>query len=45
LVTEGSADRWSPLTETLLFLAARQDHVERLIRPALAALCAAIRYR
>lgn len=37
LVTEGSADRWSPLTETLLFLAARQDHVERLIRPALAA--------
>ncbi|MGI9498796.1 MAG: dTMP kinase [Geminicoccaceae bacterium] len=37
LVTEGTADRWSPLTETLLFLAARQDHVERLIRPALAA--------
>ncbi|MEM8949738.1 MAG: dTMP kinase [Pseudomonadota bacterium] len=37
LVTEGSADRWSPLTETLLFLAARQDHVERLIQPALAA--------
>ena len=36
LVTEGSADRWSPLTETLLFLAARQDHIERLIRPALA---------
>lgn len=37
LVTEGAADRWSPLTETLLFLAARQDHVERLIEPALAA--------
>lgn len=37
LVTEGKADRWSPLTETLLFLAARQDHVERLIEPALAA--------
>ena len=36
LVTEGSADRWSPRTETLLFLAARQDHVERLIEPALA---------
>ena len=35
LVTEGTADRWSPLTETLLFLAARQDHVERLILPAL----------
>lgn len=36
LVTEGSADRWSPRTETLLFLAARQDHVERRIEPALA---------
>jgi len=36
LVTEGSVDRWSPRTETLLFLAARQDHVERLIEPALA---------
>ncbi|MGI9510897.1 MAG: dTMP kinase, partial [Geminicoccaceae bacterium] len=36
LVTEGTADRWSPLTETLLFLAARQDHIERLIQPALA---------
>lgn len=36
LVTEGAADRWSPLTETLLFLAARHDHVERLIEPALA---------
>lgn len=36
LVTEGTADRWSPLTETLLFLAARRDHIERLIEPALA---------
>ncbi|MGH1483269.1 MAG: dTMP kinase [Geminicoccales bacterium] len=36
LVTEGTTDRWSPLTETLLFLAAREDHVARLIRPALA---------
>ncbi|MGI9450473.1 MAG: dTMP kinase, partial [Geminicoccaceae bacterium] len=36
LVTEGTADRWSPLTETLLFLAARHDHVSRLITPALA---------
>ena len=36
LVTEGKADRWSPMTETLLFLAARQDHIERLIEPALA---------
>jgi len=37
LVTEGAADRWSPLTETLLFVAARQDHVERLIGPAIEA--------
>ena len=36
LVTEGSTDRWSPLTETLLFLAARHDHITRLIEPALA---------
>ena len=35
LVTEGDADRWLPLTETLLFLAARHDHVSRLIEPAL----------
>ncbi len=37
LVTEGTAERWSPLTETLLFLAARNDHIERRIEPALAA--------
>lgn len=36
LVTEGATDRWEPLTETLLFLAARHDHVSRLIKPALA---------
>ncbi len=36
LVTEGAQDRWSPLTEALLFLAARHDHVSRLIKPALA---------
>lgn len=36
LVTEGATDRWSPLTETLLFLAARHDHITRLIQPALA---------
>lgn len=35
LVLRGSADRWSPLTETLLMYAARRDHVERVIRPAL----------
>ncbi len=37
LVTEGAADRWPPLTETLLFLAARSDHLTRLIEPAIAA--------
>ncbi|MGI9436865.1 MAG: dTMP kinase [Geminicoccaceae bacterium] len=35
LVTEGTADRWAPLTETLLFLAARHDHVSRLIEPSI----------
>ena len=29
------ADRWSPITETLLMYAARRDHIERVIRPAL----------
>lgn len=36
LLVEGAADRWSPLSETLLLYAAREDHLERLIRPALA---------
>lgn len=36
LVLNGSADRWSPVTETLLMYAARRDHVERVIEPALA---------
>ena len=35
LVLQGTADRWSPLTETLLMYAARRDHVERTIEPAL----------
>lgn len=35
LVLEGDADRWSPETELLLFTAARRDHLERLILPAL----------
>jgi dTMP kinase len=35
LVLKGSADRWSPVTETLLMYAARRDHIERVIRPAL----------
>jgi len=37
LVLEGSPDRWSAETEILLFTAARRDHLERTIRPALAA--------
>ncbi len=37
LVLEGDADRWSPETEILLFTAARRDHLERTIRPALGA--------
>jgi dTMP kinase len=36
LVLNGAADRWSPTTETLLMYAARRDHIERVIRPALA---------
>ena len=35
LLVEGDTDRWSPETEILLFTAARRDHVERTIRPAL----------
>lgn len=35
LVLTGSADRWSPVTETLLMYAARRDHIERTILPAL----------
>ncbi len=35
LLVRGEPDRWTPLTETLLFLAARSDHIARLIRPAL----------
>ena len=36
LVLEGAVDRWSPETEILLFTAARRDHLEKIIRPALA---------
>ena len=36
LLVNGAADRWSPVTETLLMYASRRDHVERVIRPALA---------
>jgi dTMP kinase len=37
LLLEGAGDRWSPETELLLFTAARRDHLERTIGPALAA--------
>lgn len=37
LVLEGDPDRWSAETELLLFTAARRDHLERTIAPALAA--------
>ena len=36
LVLEGASDRWSAETEILLFTAARRDHLEKTIRPALA---------
>ncbi len=35
LIVEGEPGRWDAITETLLFAAARRDHVERTIRPAL----------
>lgn len=37
LVLQGDPDRWSAETEILLFTAARRDHLERTIKPALAA--------
>lgn len=36
LVLEGAVDRWSAETEILLFTAARRDHLEKTIHPALA---------
>jgi dTMP kinase len=36
LLVTGETDRWSPVAETLLLYAARADHLERVIRPALA---------
>lgn len=35
LLVEGETGRWSPMAETLLMFAARLDHVERLVKPAL----------
>ena len=36
LVLQGDPERWSAETEILLFTAARRDHLERVIEPALA---------
>lgn len=36
LLVNGAGDRWSPTAEALLMFAARSDHLDRLIRPALA---------
>ena len=35
LLVEGEPARWDPLAETLLFIAARADHMARTIEPAL----------
>lgn len=37
IALNGDAGRWSPLTETMLMFAARSDHLEKTIRPALQA--------
>lgn len=37
LLVEGAADRWVPLAETLLHMAARAEHVTRRVLPALEA--------
>ena len=37
LVVSGETEAWSAMTETLLMYAARSDHLERTIRPALEA--------
>jgi dTMP kinase len=36
LLLHGEGEGWNPRAEALLFAAARSDHVEKLIRPALA---------
>ncbi len=35
LLVQGDAGRWSPLSELLMMYAARADHLEKVIRPAL----------
>lgn len=36
MLLTGTGDKWNSVSETLLFQAARIDHVERVIKPALA---------
>ena len=36
LLLKGDVDRWLPISEALMLAAARADHIERAIRPALA---------
>jgi dTMP kinase len=36
LLVHGAIERWSPIAEALLMYAARRDHIERVIAPALA---------
>jgi dTMP kinase len=36
LLVSGSADRWTPMAEALMMYAARAEHLDRVIRPALA---------
>lgn len=36
LLVEGGADRWRPSSELFLLMAARADHLERTVRPAVA---------
>lgn len=36
LLLKGEVDRWLPISEALLLAAARADHIERTIKPALA---------
>lgn len=36
LLVEGDTHKWDPLTEAMLLFAARRDHVQKIIEPALA---------
>jgi len=35
LLVSGAVDSWNPVTETLLFTAARSDHLNRIVKPAI----------